>query len=291
MKIANLHSLRIFVALIAVTLTSACSMDKFLVRSSIPIVEGGITALNAETDLELAEDSIPTNIELLEGMIGIDPENITLRTYAAQAYYGLGYGFNEDTRPQRAVNFYLRGLKHGKLALAVDGLTNIEKMPIEELEKQLQKMDKDNVPALFWTASNWAKWIDQNRNSTGLVQLPRATALMQRVLELDDTFYYGGPHMYFGVLYGGRAPMFGGNFEKSEEHFNKARAITNNKLLIADLLQAQYLSRQKFDHEDFHKRLTRIINAPDDLYPELGLLNQIAKRKANTLISKKEKWF
>jgi tetratricopeptide (TPR) repeat protein len=272
-------------------LLNACSMDKFLVRSSIPLIEGGVEALNQETDLKLAEDSIPTNLEMLEGMIGIDPENATLHTYAAQAYYGLSYGFNEDNRPQRAVKFYRRGLKHGKQALAINGLGDIEKISIDQLEADLKKMDKDDVPALFWTAGNWAKWIDHNRNSTGLMQLPRATALMQRVLELDDTFYHGSVHIYFGVYYGGRAPMFGGNFKKSEEHFDRAREITGGKLLVADLLQAQYLSRQKLDREDFHKRLTKIIEAPDDLYPELGLLNQIAKRKARMLLNKEERWF
>jgi len=266
-------------------------MDKFLVRSSIPLIEGGVEALNKETDLKLAEDSIPTNLEMLEGMIGIDPENATLHIFAAQAYYGLSYGFNEDNRPQRAVKFYQRGLKHGKQALAINGLSNIGKIPIDQLEANLKKMDKDDVPALFWTAGNWAKWIDHNRNSTGLMQLPRATALMQRVIELDDTFYHGGAHMYFGVYYGGRAPMFGGNFKKSEDHFDRAREITGGKLLVADLLQAQYLSRQKLDREDFHQRLTKIIEAPDDLYPELGLLNQIAKRKARMLLDKEEKWF
>ena len=85
--------------------------------------------------------------------------------------------------------------------------------------------------------------------------------------------------------------MFGGNFKKSEEHFDRAREITGGRLLVADLLQAQYLSRQKLDREDFHKRLTKIIEAPDDLYPELGLLNQIAKRKARMLLSKEEQWF
>lgn len=267
-------------------------MDQMLVRASIPMIEGGVKALNSETDLELAEASIPTNLELLEGMIGIDPDNVKLRTYAAQAYYGLSYGFNEDHRQKRASNFYLRGRKHGLIALALIGLDNLEKRDFESFEAELQKLDKDDVPALFWTASNWAKWIDMNRdNPESIAQLPKPTAMMQRVLELDEKFYYGAAHMYFGVYYGSRSPMFGGNFEKSRQHFDNARAITNNKLLVADLLQAQYLARQEFDQEDFHKRLTKIIEAPEDLYPELALLNQIAKRKAQLLLSMEEKWF
>ncbi len=292
MKNTQPYILRLCLILIISSLASACSMQKMMVRASLPMIEGGVNALNHETDLELAEDAIPANIELLEGMIIIDPDNITLRTYATQAYYGLGYGFNEDKRPQRASRFYIRGLKHGITTLSLRGFDNFRSITTEQLENDLLKADEDDVPALFWTASNWAKWIDMNRDKPeAIAQLSRPTALMQRVLELDETFYHGSAHMYFGVYYGSRSPMFGGNFDKSEKHFDRAREITGGKLLVADLLQAQYLSRQKFDEEDFENRLTRIIEAPEDLYPELALLNEVCKRKARILLENKASWF
>jgi len=283
---------KLFISILIMLTLSACSMNKMMVNMSLPMIESGIEAMNQESDLQLAEDSMPANISMLNGMINLDPENIQLHIYAAQAYYGLSYGFNEDTKRDRADTFYQRGLKHGLTALELDGLKNIKQLSNDELEQKLQKLDKDDVPALFWTASNWAKWIDNNRNDpASLIQLPKPTAMMQRVLELDDTFYYGGAHMYFGVYYGARAPMFGGDFDKSKKHFNRARKINDDKLLIVDLLQAQYLSRQMYDQDDFHVRLTRVIDAPEDIYPELTLLNQIAKRKAKLLLKQEGKWF
>jgi len=283
---------RLLLLITTALLASACSMDKMLVRASSPMIEGGIIALNQETDLELAKASIPTNIGMLEGMIRIDPENETLHTYAAQAYYGLAYGFTEDKQPGRAVKFYIRGLNHGLKALDSKGVASIKQNTLEELEAGLKKLGEDDIAALFWTASNWAKWIDLNRGSSAsIIQLPKPTAMMQRVLEINEEFYHGSAHMYFGVYYGGRAPMFGGDFEKSQHHFAKARAINENNLLIVDLLQAQYLERQRFDREAFHKLLTRIVAAPDDLYPDLALLNQVAKRKALLLLSMEDKWF
>ncbi len=271
---------------------SACSMNKMMVNMSMPMIKGGIEAMNAEPDLQLAEDAMPANLSMLNGMIQLDPENVQLHIYAAQAYYGLSYGFNEDKNIKRADKFYLRGLKHGLIALELRGLKNAKKLNLDAFEQQLQKLGKNDVAAIFWAASNWAKWIDLNRDdAASLIQLAKPTAMMQRVLELDETFYYGSAHMYFGVYYGARPPMFGGDFNKAKKHFNRARNITENKLLIADLLQAQYLSRQMFDRNDFHQRLTKIINAPEDLYPALTLLNQIAKRKAKMLLNKEEQWF
>ena len=285
-------NMKLALALFSLLLISGCSMDKMLVRASTPMIEGGVEALNHETDLELAEDSIPANLNMLRGMISIDPENAQLHTFAAQAYYGLSFGFNEDNRPERASDFYLRGRQHGLTALKIKGGKDLMNSTIADFEKQVSHFDKDDVAAMFWTASNWAKWIDMHRDDVEAIsQLVRATALMQRVIELDDTFYYGGAHMYFGVYYGSRAPLLGGNFVKSRQHFDRAREITNGKLLISDLLQAQYLARQQQDQQDFHDRLTAIVNAPDDLMPELALQNQIAKRKAALLLKKESEWF
>jgi len=267
------------------------------VRASMPMIESGIESMNQESDLQLAEDSLPANLSLLNGMINLDPENTQLHIYAAQAYYGLSYGFNEDSDLKRAEDFYARGLKHGLIALKQLGIpekdgTSIKKLSTDELEQQLTKLSKDDVAALFWTASNWAKLIDLNRDDpASLIQLSKPTAMMQRIIELEDTFYFGSAHIYFGVYYGSRAPMFGGNFELSKQHFDRAREITDNKLLVADLIQAQYLSRQMNDREDFHQRLMKIIDAPVDLYPEATLLNQIMKRKAALLLSKEEQLF
>ncbi|MCK5396214.1 MAG: hypothetical protein KAJ32_09490 [Gammaproteobacteria bacterium] len=283
---------KLIVLSIVLVSLSACSIDKMMVRASMPMIEGGIEAMNAEPDLQLAEDSMPANLSLLNGMLKLDPENIQLHVYAAQAYYGLSYGFTEDRNTKRSEDFYLRGLKHGLTALELSGLKNAKKLNPLDLEQQLQKLGEDDVAALFWTASNWAKWIDLNRDSAAsLIQLPKPTAMMQRVLELDDTFYFGGAHIYFGVLYGSRAPTFGGDFKKSKQHFDRAREITDNKLLVADLIQAQYLARQMHDQNDFHQRLTKIIDAPEDLYPEATLLNQIVKRKARRLLRYEAKWF
>ena len=284
--------MKLALVIFSILFISGCSIDQMLVRASTPMIEGGVEALNHETDLELAEESIPANLNMLMGMINLDPDNAQLHTFAAQAFYGLSYGFNEDNRPQRASSFYLRGRQHGLRALEISGAKNLMDSPISDFEEQISHLDEDDVAAMFWTASCWAKWIDMHRDDTqAIAQLARATALMQRVIDLDETFYYGGAHMYFGVYYGSRSPMLGGNFEKSVQHFDRAREITNGKLLIPDLLQAQYLSRQQQDRNDFHQRLTAVTNAPDDLMPELGLQNEIAKRKARMLLMKESEWF
>ena len=50
--------MRLILLLIISLSLSACSMDRMLVRSSVPLIEGGVEALNHETDLDLAEDPV-----------------------------------------------------------------------------------------------------------------------------------------------------------------------------------------------------------------------------------------
>ncbi len=259
----------------------------------MPMIEGGMLALNRETDLLLAEAAMPPNIELMEGMLINDPDNTDLRNYAAQAYYGYAYGFVEDDNSQRAAHFYQRGLRHARYNLASIGITDsLLKGDLQQLKQAIDDTDRDDVPALFWAASNWAKWIDLNRHlAAALADMPRAVLLMQRVMELDERFFMAGPHLFFGVYYGSRSPMLGGNLELSQQHFETARQLNQNQLLIVDLLQAEYLDRQRFDQSSFHQRLTALRARQDINNPDIALINQIAKRKASSLLDKESEWF
>lgn len=259
----------------------------------MPIIDGGVLAINKETDLELAEGAFPTNIELMEGMLINDPNNEPLRAYMAQAYYGYAFGFIEHNNKQRASKFYYRGFLHGKAILKNYGLTDdIFEGDLQLLQSKIDDLDKDNVPIIFWTASCLAKWIELNLdNATSIAQLPKAVMLMQRAIELDEHFFMSGPNIFFGVYYGSRSPMLGGNFNLSEKHFNNARTFNNNKLLIVDLLEAQYLDRQRLDQVSFMKNIHKILTAPEDIYPDQALINMIAKQKAVQLLKMENQWF
>lgn len=272
---------------------SGCSTSQIVVRGAMPLMDGGLEAMNRETDLELASSAIPATLKMLEGMAVGDPGNTQLRIYLAQGFYGYSYSFVEQKTPTRAVSLYTRCLEHARAALIKQGFkADVEAATLDELDAALAKSGKRTVPALFWSASCMAKRTDLDRTSpAGIAQLARAARLMQRVLTLDENYYYGGPHMFFGVYYGGRAPMFGGDYEMAEQHFAKARAATKGKLLLVDVLHAEYLTRQQMDRTAFHKQLSAVIEAADDLLPEMALANQVAKQRARYLLTKEAEWF
>ncbi|MDQ1363634.1 MAG: hypothetical protein QG652_1496 [Pseudomonadota bacterium] len=274
-------------------LLNGCSINQLTVRASMPMIEGGITALYRENDLQLAQGAFAPNIELMEGMLINDPDNRVLREYAAQAYYGYAYGFVEDEDRQRAARLFHRGMMHGLHALRLAGFdVSATGNTLEEFTRHAQKLDKKAVPSMFWTASCWAKWVDMNRDDVDAIgELPKAVVLMERVLALDENYFHAGPHLFMGVFHGGRSPMLGGNFDLAVQHFDKARALTQNKILMVNVLQAQYLERQRYDQSAFHQLLTAVQDAPDDLYPEHALANVLAKAKARIMLEKENQWF
>lgn len=284
---------RLAVLLGTLALLTACSMGQMVVRGSQTILDSGIESMNRETDLQLARDAMPANLKLLEGMLLEDPNNTELLIYAAEGFHGYSFGFVEREDPARAKLLYRRCYAHAKQALHVAGIDiDPEAAAPDALETAVSKAGKKAVPALFWTASCLAKWINLSRDNMSLVaSLANTAILMQRVMDLDNEFYYGGPHIFFGVYYGGRAPMLGGDFSRAEAEFRRAAEINDNKLLIVDLLQAEFLDRQRLDQQAFHNRLMAILAAPDDLYPEMALVNGIAKQQAAILLGYEGEWF
>ena len=268
-------------------------MAKMTVRMSMPLIDGGFTALYKETDLELAKGAFPPNISLMEGMLINDPDNEALLEYIIQAYYGYAFSFVESDDKQRASRFYLRGFRHGQHLLQLQGLElHLYKATLEELQTEINKLDEDHVAALFWTASCWVKWIDMNRDSaSSLAQLPKAVMFMQRVAELNEHFFMDGPNLFFAVYYGSRSPLLGGDLKLSKQYFDKVRKANKGQLLLADLFEAQYLDRQQFNLTAFRQHLNYVISAPIDINQEIALLNAVAKEKARQLLKMEDKWF
>src|SRR5919204_625049 len=101
---------------------NGCATGPIVARMSLPVVESGKTAMNRESDLELARAAIPANLSMIEGLVQELPGDAGLRVQAAEALYGYAYGFVEDEDASRASALYRRGLEHALRALTSIGL-------------------------------------------------------------------------------------------------------------------------------------------------------------------------
>lgn len=282
-----------FASLATLLLLSGCSTSQLVARGASPLIDHGVMAMDRETDLELARASIPANLKMIEALLLADPGNAAYRVQAAMGFYGYALGFVETDDRDRAIALYQRARDHALVALDHAGVKQAVLMgDTANLDQALAKLDARAVPALFWTAASWGKWIElQLDDPARLAELPRVEALMRRVLALDEPYYHGSAHLFFGAYYGGRAPMFGGDFARAARHFDRAAELNRNQLLLVDVYRARYLLRQMGDRAAFHATLTRVLDAPAGSDPDLNLANALAKHQAAALLKQEEDLF
>lgn len=279
-------------ALLLPVLFFGCSIQKIAVNSTGGIIDNMMEALYEETDLEIAETAIAADIKLLEGLLKTSPENRKFLQRAAEGYFGYALAFAEDQDPERASGFYDRARNYGFRLLETYRPTRGKlDGSVDELTDALKKADRDMVPALFWTANAWASYINLNRDDpSALFGFPKVIAIMSRVLELDERFYFGGPHVFFGTIYASLG-IAGGDIKKSKEHFDRALEISDGKFLMTNVFLAQYYAVAELDEELFSSQLQIVMDTPVDILPEYGLLNAVAKKKAALYLSKMDEMF
>ncbi len=277
----------------ALGLLAGCSTGRLVARGAAPLIDSGMTAMNRETDVELARASLPANLKLLDGLLLADPGNGAYRVQAAMGYHGYALGFVEADDPERAAALYRRARDHALAALESSGVSQAALAgDTDGLGKALAALDARAVPALFWAASAWGKWIElQLHDPARIDELPRVEAMMRRVLELDEAYYHGGPHVFFGVYYGSRAPMFGGDPARAARHFARAAEISRGGFLMTEVYLARYLLRQTGDRAGFHAALQGVLDAPAAADPDLNLANALARQEARRLLALEEEWF
>jgi hypothetical protein len=283
----------ILVLLAAVAGTAGCSVNSMIGWGAARMMDGGIAAVYRESDLQLAREGMPAQIMLIESFVEQAPDNTRLRLYAAQAHYSYAFAFIEDEDRERAARLYERAFAHARVALAHAGLRgDVLNLPGEALSREVAALGPEAVPALFWSATALGKWVDTGRADPAVLANGfRAVMLMERVLQLDSDYFFGGPHLFFGAYLASMPAALGGDPVRSRRHFEQARAATQGRLLIVNVLEAQLLSRQIQDREAFHRQLKSVIEAPDGLWPEMAFINAVAREKAARLLTREEVWF
>jgi len=251
-------------------------------------MEDGIQVIYQEDDLEIAEQFLANNLKMIELLLSKDPENCRLNLIAAQGFGAFAMAFVEDEDPDRAVRLYQRGLAYAFRSLP-RRKRFVSTVKPSELEVLLKKYTKKDVPALFWLGYNWGSYVLQHLDDPRtLVNLSKVEMIMHRVLELDETYNFAGVHLFYGSFYAARPPILGGNPEKGRRHFERNLELTNNSFYMTKYFLARYYAVQVQDRELFDTLLNEILELDLDSYPDIKLMNALAKKKARKLLENQD---
>ena len=265
---------------------------KLTVVATATLLEGVAKASSQQSDLRVLQEGMPAYLMLIDGMIQSWPDNGQLLIAGAQSYSSFASLFVEDQDKEYATLLYARGRQYALRSFELRGFKDPLQRPFDDFMRELKRLKKKDVPVLFWTATCWANWIRLNLDSMdALSELPRVEAMMKRVLELDEGFYYGGAHLLMGIWYASRPKIAGGDLKKSQEHFLKALDLGKNRFLMAYVYYASHFARKMADKELFVSALQKVLETPAETSPDLILVNTIAKRQAKELLSHREEYF
>jgi hypothetical protein len=287
------HRTWIFFFLCLLFLLSACFPNKKLtVGATATLLEEVAKASSKQSDLRILREGMPAYLMLMDGMVEAWPDNEQLLLAAAQTYSSFASIFVEEQDKEYAKLLFGKGRNYALRSLERRGLKEPLQSHFEDFKEGLKGLGKRDVPYLFWGATCWANWIRMNLDSMeALAELPRVEWMMQRVLEIDEGFYYGGPHLFMGIWLASRPKIAGGDLKKAQGHFLKALDLGQGKFLMAYVYYANYFARQALDKDLFISTLQKVLETPADISPELTLLNTVAKEKAKELLTHVEEYF
>ena len=259
------------------------------VQWSLPLVADQVRSMHEESDLNLARESIPGNLKILEGLLKGDASNPELLNYLAEGFCSYAYTFVKEEDPERARELYIRGRNYALQALPVSGL---EKLSPIDIKEAISPMTRDDLPALFWTGQCWGEWLTLSLSEPrAFADISKLEVLLQRNLELDETYHFAGPHLALGIFYGSRSRMLGGDPEKAKFHFERSLELTENKFLLSYYFYAKTYAVQMQDRDLFEKLLNTIQNSPREILPEQRLANATARKQAKDLLEMADELF
>lgn len=289
---------RNFIVILACTMwlasSTGCALFKPVrVAAVAHTMDDVARAAAKQSDLTVIREGTPAYLMLIDGLIEAYPNNKDLLLAGCRANSSYASSFLTESDPEEAKILYGKAKLYGFTALSNGAdFGKAAAGSLQQFKAVLDKFTQKDVPALFWTTSAWASWISLNLdNVEALADLPMLEASMNRLLELDGTFYYGGPHLLMGVYLAAKPASLGGNLKEAKAQFEQAFALGSDKLLMAKVLFAKYYARHADNRSLYVKTLEEVLSAPANEVPDLTLANTIAQKQARVLLDKTEEYF
>src|SRR6185503_1283457 len=236
----NLFVQRLLGFMLAVGVGAGCSIKRFAVSKVGDALAGGGTTVSSDDDPELIKAAVPFSLKLMESLLAQSPRHKGLLLSLSSGFCQYAYAFVqqeadelEDTdlttasqKQARARRLYLRARDYGLrgLELAQPGLrTALRGNP----KMAVQKTQKRDVPLLYWTAASWAAAISLSKDNPDLISdLPLVEALIDRALELDESFGDGAIHSFLITYEMSRQGAKGEPADRARKHFERAMELS-----------------------------------------------------------------
>ena len=273
---------------------AGCSVSRVAANKLGNVLASGGTAYARDDDPELIASAAPFSLKLMESILEQTPRHRPLLTAAAAGFTQYSYGFIQSEAQQlertdaeragmlnlRARHMYLRARDYGLRGLNV---------ACPQLARELRSNPRaavryahlDAVPLLYWTAASWAGAIGQAKDDPDLVaDLPVVSALIDRALQLDESYARGTIHSFLITYEMARPDGEGEPSARAEAHYRRALQLAQGSLAAPHVAWAESVCIPREDRDCFDKALDAAFAVDIGKYPDNRLENSIMLQRA-----------
>jgi len=271
--------------------TSGCGIMNRMAADSVQSMLG---SLLEQPDPQLVHDGAPACLLVIDSLIRRDPRNPSLLRDGCTAYTTYATAFlSGEADAVRAARLQGRAKEYGQRLLRLRGFyTRAESAPMPEYEAALARFGGRDVPDLYAVGSAWLGWIVSCPESMeAMAELPRALAVMERALALDERYADGGAHLVFGTYFSLQPVGAGQDLPRSRRHFERAMELGGAEDLMPRVLFAEFYARAANDPELFAGTLQGVLDSKVSDTPRLRLMNAVARDRAARLLQQKDEIF
>ena len=283
--------------------TTGCSIRKYAINKiGDALAEGGST-YESDDDIQLVGDALPFGLKLIESLLAETPEHRGLLTAAAQGFMTYSYVYvqrdadaiaDEDLDAARRIRLrarrlYLRSHRYGLRGLEVShpGITEPLRVAPRTAAAVLGKKD---LPLIYWTAAALGSAISVGRNDAAmLARLPEVEALLDRAIQLDESWKDGALHE-FQVVFASAKPG-GVDYDLIQRHFERALNLSDGTHAALYVAYAEAVCIPKQDSKQFRTMLDLALAIDADEQQQIRLTNLIAQERARYLLAHIEDLF
>ena len=184
-----------------------------------------VKSIHSQSDPEIVKQGFPAYLMLLDTLVLASPDDPDLLYAATLAYSTYCQAFlTDESESERGAKLFGHGKRYGlRLLERMKEINEIDSISVTDFEEALRHLDRHDVPHMYAASTAWLGWILMNTDSMiALADLPKALAVMNRILELDEGYDRGSVHLFYGIYYAVQPRGAGRNLTKSKEHFERA---------------------------------------------------------------------
>lgn len=252
---------------------------------------GIVQAIANQDDPAIVRDGAPAYLLMIDGFIEDDPKNRDMLLAGARLYGAYAAVFVQEQERAGRLAGRARNYSRRALCLAYPTICEAERQPHEDFVRLLAAVDKDDIEALYIYGLSWAIWIQTHTGEwNALAALPKAEAVMLRVVALDARYENGQPYLLLGIMNSYLPPALGGQPETGRDYFEKAIELSGGRNLSAKVEMASHYARLVFDKPLHDRLLTEVLEA-DPVDPAMTLSNTLAQHRARELLDTSDEYF